>query len=196
MTAPSGQRLPRSTATPPSAATGLSRVRMTSSLCTCAPASCSRSVSCETVGRSRWSRSVIRERNPGRPPAKWKSSIRYVCPPGRTLASTGTVRAMRSKSSRVSRTPARPAMAIRWITALVEPPRPSTVVTASWKASAVRMSLSFRSLWTSSTIVMPALAAIRSCPESTAGMLEAPGTVTPRASAAAVRVDAVPIVMQ
>ncbi len=42
----------------------------------------------------------------------------------------------------------------------------------------------------------PAAAAIRSCPESTAGMLEAPGTVTPRASAAAVSVEAVPIVMQ
>ncbi len=43
---------------------------------------------------------------------------------------------------------------------------------------------------------MPAFAAIRSCPESTAGILEAPGTVTPSASAAAVSEDAVPIVMQ
>ena len=75
---------------------------MTSSSWTRAPSSCSRSVSCATVGRSRWSRSVMPERKPGRPPAKWKSSIRYVCPPGRTLASTGTVRAMRSKSSSVS----------------------------------------------------------------------------------------------
>lgn len=122
--------------------------------------------------------------------------MRYFCPPGRTSARTGTVRAIRSKSSRVRVTPARPAMAIRWITALVEPPRPRTVVTASSKASAVRMSDNTRSLWTSSTILSPAAAAIRSCPESTAGMLDAPGTVTPSASAAAVSVDAVPIVMQ
>lgn len=37
---------------------------------------------------------------------------------------------------------------------------------------------------------------MRSCPESTAGMLDAPGTVTPSASAAAVSVEAVPNVMQ
>ncbi len=103
---------------------------------------------------------------------------------------------MRSKSSSVSFTPARPAIAIRWITAFVEPPSPSTVVTASSKASRVRICDSLRSPRTSSTIRRPLAAAIRSCPESTAGMLDAPGTVTPSASAAAVSVDAVPIVMQ
>ncbi len=69
-------------------------------------------------------------------------------------------------------------------------------MTASSKASAVRMSPIPRPSWIRSTIVMPAFAAIRSCPESTAGMLDAPGTVTPSASAAAVSVDAVPMVMQ
>lgn len=87
-------------------------------------------------------------------------------------------------------------MAIRWMTALVEPPSARTVATASSYASAVRIDDSFRCCHTSSTIRRPDCAAIRSWPESTAGMEEAPGTVTPSASAAAVRVEAVPIVMQ
>ena len=87
-------------------------------------------------------------------------------------------------------------MAIRWMTALVEPPSPSAVVTASSKASRVRIADGFSPVQASSTARRPEAAAIRSCPESTAGIEEAPGSVMPRASAAAVIVDAVPMVMQ
>lgn len=87
-------------------------------------------------------------------------------------------------------------MAIRWITALVEPPSARTVATASSYASGVRICDNVTCRMTRSTIRSPEAAAIRSCPESTAGMDEAPGRVTPSTSAAAVRVEAVPIVMQ
>lgn len=106
------------------------------------------------------------------------------------------MRAIRSKSSSVSRTPDRPAIAIRWMTALVEPPSASTVATASSYASAVRMRDNLRSCCTRVTIRSPEAAAMRSWPESTAGIEDAPGIVTPSASAAAVSVEAVPIVMQ
>ena len=53
-----------------------------------------------------------------------------------------------------------------------------------------------RSSHTSSTIRRPQAAAIRACPASTAGIDDAPGSVSPSASTAAVIVEAVPIVMQ
>src|ERR1017187_9710482 len=66
-------------------------------------------------------------------------------------------------------TPRRPAMAVRGISALVEPPSASTVATVSSNASAVRISPMDRSSQTISTIRLPLAAAIRSCAESTAG---------------------------
>ncbi len=77
------------------------------------------------------------------------------------FARTGTRREMVSKSSRVSRTPHRPAIAIRWIIAFVEPPRAITVATASSNASLVRIASGVRSSQTMSTIRRPLAVAIR-----------------------------------
>src|SRR3982074_842405 len=54
------------------------------------------------------------------PPPAWKSSMKKL-PAGLRLSSTGTARPMRSNSSRSKAIPARPAMAARWTSALVEP---------------------------------------------------------------------------
>ena len=69
-----------------------------------------------------------------RPPASKKSCMRYL-PLGRRLASTGTSRESSSKRRIVTSIPARPAMAIRWMTALVEPPSASTTLIAFSKDS-------------------------------------------------------------
>jgi hypothetical protein len=90
----------------------------------------------------------------------------------------------------------RRAIAIRWMMAFVEPPRASTVVTALRKAARVRMSESFTSSQTISTIRRPVCAPMTAWRESAAGIDAAPGSVTPSASAALVMVDAVPMVMQ
>ena len=103
---------------------------------------------------------------------------------------------MASKSSRVRATRARPAMAIRWISALVEPPSASTVAAASSNASRVRIVAGVLSCQTMSTMRLPESTAIRQWAESTAGIDAAPGSVMPSASAALVIVEAVPIVMQ
>ncbi len=77
------------------------------------------------------------------------------------FASTGTRREMASKSSRASVTPHRPAIAMRWITAFVEPPSASTAATASSNASLVRMSAGVRPSQTICTMRRPLAAAIR-----------------------------------
>ena len=101
-----------------------------------------------------------------------------------------------SKRSRSRRAPARPAIAMRWMIALVEPPSAMVAVTAFSKASVVRMSRGFRSSQTISTMRRPAAEAMREWSESAAGIDDAPGSVMPSASAAAAIVDAVPMVMQ
>ena len=85
---------------------------------------------------------------------------------------------------------------MRWIGALVDPPSARTVVTAFWNEAGVSRSEGLRSCQTISTIRRPVAVAMTACRESTAGMEAAPGSVRPRASAALVIVDAVPIVMQ
>src|SRR5215813_7101615 len=80
--------------------------------------------------------------------------------------------------------------------ALVDPPSDIVAVTALSNAAGVMMSRGRRSSQTISTIRRPAAEAIRGCDESAAGMLDAPDSVMPSASAAAAIVDAVPIVMQ
>jgi len=70
------------------------------------------------------------------------------------------------------------------------------VATASSNASRVRIWSGVRSSQTIATILRPLAAAIRWWAESTAGIEAMPGRVMPRASAAEVIVDAVPIVMQ
>ena len=92
--------------------------------------------------------------------------------------------------------PARRASAIRWITAFVEPPSASTVVTALSNERASSSVLGRASVHTISTIRRPQAAAMRLWFASTAGIDEAPVSVMPSASTAAVIVEAVPIVMQ
>src|SRR4051794_15472747 len=115
--------------------------------------------------------------------------MRYL-PDGRMLASTGTVRDSASKRSIDNGIPARPAIATRWMTALVEPPKAKTTVIAFSKDSRVNGDAG------SDTIRRPAATAIRGWSLSAAGIDAAPGMVTPSASTAEVMVDAVPIVMQ
>ena len=67
---------------------------------------------------------------------------------------------------------------------------------AFWKAAGVRMSSGLRSSHTISTMRRPAWAHMRGWPASAAGSDEAPGSVSPSASAMAIMVAAVPMVMQ
>ena len=71
----------------------------------------------------------------------------------------GMPRPMRVQSSRSSSTPMRPAMALRWITALVEPPMAAFTRIAFSKASLVRIFDSFKSSRTISTARMPDICA-------------------------------------
>src|SRR3954454_23844719 len=192
MTAPEGAREPCRIARPPSPSTGLSSGRMTSSLKTSAPSRFERTVRPDTVITSCSESRDISARNP---PASKKSSIRY-SPDGRMFASTGTERANASKRSKDSGTPARPAMAIRWITAFVEPPNAKTTETALSNEAEDNNREGEASDPTRDTIARPDAAAMRAWPESAAGIEEAPGNDRPNASTAAVIVDAVPIVMQ
>ena len=63
----------------------------------------------------------------------------------------------------------RPAIAIRWITALVEPPIAASVRIAFSNASRVRICDSFWSSWTMSTMRRPAMRASTLRRPSTAG---------------------------
>src|SRR5205823_9175149 len=92
--------------------------------------------------------------------------------------------------------PARPAMAMRWISALVEPPIAMRVTIALSNDLAVRMSRGLRSSHTISTARLPQSVAIFAWFESGAGMDEAPGSARPSASVIDIIVAAVPIVMQ
>ena len=67
---------------------------------------------------------------------------------------------------------------------------------AFWNAAGVRMRSGVRSSHTISTMRRPAWAHMRGWPASAAGSDEAPGSASPRASAMAIMVAAVPIVMQ
>jgi hypothetical protein len=93
-------------------------------------------------------------------------------------------------------TPARRAMAMTWMMALVEQPMAMATVMPFSKASRVSMSVGFRSSHTMSTMRRPAAAHMRLWLASGAGIAEAPGRVMPMASAMAVMVEAVPMVMQ
>lgn len=87
-------------------------------------------------------------------------------------------------------------MATRWMTALVEQPRAMATVTALSKAAGVRILAGVRSSQIISTMRLPHAADMRTCSESAAGIEEAPGRLRPQASARAVMVEAVPMVMQ
>jgi hypothetical protein len=91
---------------------------------------------------------------------------------------------------------ARRAMAIRWMMALVEHPIAMATAMAFPNASRVWMRCGVRSSHTISTMRRPDSEASRMCPASAAGIEEPPGRTMPTASAMAVMVLAVPMVMQ
>ncbi len=90
----------------------------------------------------------------------------------------------------------RPAIAIRWMTALVEPPMAALVRIAFSKASRVRILEIVRSSWTISTMRRPAMRASTLRRASTAGIAALPGRPMPSASTMHAIVEAVPMVMQ
>ena len=196
-TAPSGARLPRRMARPPSALNGRSRVVTTSCQAPGAVTSSSSAPSVRpvTVGASRWSSGASAFITAGMPPASARSSMWYL-PDGRMLATIGVVRAKRSKSSSPSGTPARPAIAGRWTTALVEPPiamqDPHGVLERRAGEDPGGPEVLPRAI---STIRRPAASARRRRRESGAGMAAMPGSVMPRASVIAAIVLAVPMTM-
>ena len=92
--------------------------------------------------------------------------------------------------------PARPAMAVRWIMALVDPPKASKDRAAFSNASSVKSSDGRVFRRTRSTAVEPARSANTRRRESAPGMAAPPGGVMPRASHMTDIVLAVPITMQ
>ncbi len=87
-------------------------------------------------------------------------------------------------------------MAIRWMMALVEQPIAIATAIAFSNAAWVWIFCGVRSSHTMSTIRRPLSLASRMCPASAARMEEPPGSTMPTASAIAVMVEAVPMVMQ
>ena len=92
--------------------------------------------------------------------------------------------------------PARRAIAITWMMALVEPPIAMWTLMALSKAAGVRMRSRVSASHTISTMRRPAAAHMRGWLESAAGIEDAPGSVRPSASAIAIMVAAVPMTMQ
>src|SRR5579884_4272170 len=92
--------------------------------------------------------------------------------------------------------PARRAMAMTWMMALVEPPMAMCTRIALSKAAEVMIRFGTRSSHTISTMRRPARPHMRGWLESTAGIDEAPGSASPSASAIAIIVAAVPMTMQ
>src|ERR1700704_2667170 len=121
--------------------------------------------------------------------------MRYLSPEGRTLARSGVFAENSLKRSRGSCTPARPAIATRWMSALVEPPIAISATMPLSKDSFFRISRGFRSSHTISTMRLPARLAIFEWFESGAGMDEAPGSASPRVSAMDIMVAALPVAL-
>ena len=106
------------------------------------------------------------------------------------------VRESSSKRVSGSGTPARPAMATRWMMALVEPPMAMSARMALSKALAVRICDGLRPSRAISMMRRPAISASARRRESAAGMAALPGSAMPSASPIEAMVDAVPITMQ
>ena len=144
--------------------------------------------------RSSWSR--ITSSTAIRPPAKWRSSIRYL-PAGIRLQITGTSSLAAANESSESSWPKRRAIAIRWISELVEPEIAMSAMTALLSAAGVTMSEGFRSSQTMSTIRRPAarrhahMLGIDGGNRAGAGQRQAQ-----HVRSAVVIVEAVPIVLQ
>src|SRR5580692_2853962 len=117
--------------------------------------------------------------------------MRYL-PLGRIFASMGVFFENLSKRSRAIFIPALPAIASRWMTAFVEPPKAKTAAIVLLKEVSRKISRGFRSSQTVSTMRRPERLAILGWLESTAGIDVAPGRVKPSTSVRLVIVDAVP----
>src|SRR3712207_5325778 len=109
--------------------------------------------------------------------------MRYFLPDGRMLAITGTRREMASRSSRVSWTFARRAMARAWTMQLVEPPIAIWTIMAFSNAARVRICEGLRSSHTISTARRPEAAAMRLRLGAAGGAGVAPARARPAASA-------------
>ena len=92
--------------------------------------------------------------------------------------------------------PSRPAIAVRWMIALVEPPIASSTRSAFSTDFAVMIRLGRRSVPISSTARRPLASAARRRSACTAGIAAVPGSVMPSASAIEAMVLAVPITAQ
>ena len=132
--------------------------------------------------------------NTGRPPALWKSSI-YPVPTGLQFTSTGVAADASWMSSSVRSTPARRAMAMRWITALVDPPRAASTTDALWNDARLRNLPGAAPLRASSTMRRPVVTACRSrSPDPESGVAP-PGIISPSVAARQAMVEAVPMTM-
>ena len=99
-------------------------------------------------------------------------------------------------SSSVILIPARPATAVRWITALVEPPSASSTRSAFSTDFLLTMRSGVSAEPMSFTAAAPVASAARSRSACTAGMAAVPGRIMPSASAMQAMVEAVPITAQ
>src|SRR5690606_38091710 len=111
-------------------------------------------------------------------------------------AMTGTLRLAESKSSSPTVQPARRDIATRCTMALVEQPMAMATLMAFLNEAWLRIFCGVRFSQTMPTARRPHSADMRIWFTSAAGMDEAPGKVRPMASAMAVMVLAVPMVMQ
>ena len=118
-----------------------------------------------------------------RPPILTRCDTPYF-PEGLRSASTGTRLPILVKSSIESLTPAECAIARRWRTAFVEPPRAITTVMAFSNAFLVRMSLGRTPALRSATAASPARRQSSRFSGPTASWLELSGRLMPRASMA------------
>ena len=136
-----------------------------------------------TVRTSPWSRPASSKcRNTtGTPPTRSRS-VMWNLPPGFISAMWGTLAAIRLKSSRSKSTPASLAMASRWSTALVDPPRALATAIAFSKAFLVMMSRGRIPSFNMLTTAAPAARASSSRRRSTAGGEAEPGNEIPSAS--------------
>src|SRR5436305_6120026 len=122
--------------------------------------------------------------------------MRYLAE-GLQLTRSGVERDSSSNRASRSDTPARPAIATRWMIALVEPPIAMSARIALSNAFAVRISEGLGPpVRASSTARRPDSSASASRRESGAGIAALPGSVMPSASAIEAIGEAVPIHMQ
>lgn len=126
----------------------------------------------------------------GVPPMAWISAMTYF-PDGLRSASSGIRSLTDWKSSMVSLTPTECAMAMRWRTALVEPPVMLTTTMAFSKADRVRMSRGLISFSRRVRIALPASRHSCCLAAEIAGLEEEPGRVMPMDSMAVAIVLAV-----